>query len=107
MKQRKGTIFSLVSGGMELCWMYGWASFLMTAILGFPISFPGMTGAFVLAAILTAFSSGRGWRIIQIGGLHVIGLAVATLATLLIVFSTETGCTDFFINRAHLWRGLF
>lgn len=80
MKQRKGTIFSLVSGGMELCWMYGWASFLMTAILGFPISFPGMTGAFVLAAILTAFSSGRGWRIIQIGGLHVIGLAVATLA---------------------------
>ncbi len=86
MKQRKGIVFSLISGGMELCWMYGWVSFLMTAIIGFPVSFLGLTGTFALAAVLTAISSGKGWRVIQIGGLHIAGFAVAALGIMRSVY---------------------
>ncbi len=104
MKQRKRTIFSLISGGMELCWMYGWVSFLMTAIIGFPVSFLGLTGTFALAAVLTAISSGKGWRVIQIGGLHICWFAVAALGIMHSVLSAYRlldgdGYTHSFVNR--------
>lgn len=79
MKNKKGVVFSLISGGMEMCWLYGWAAFSMTAIMDRPFSFVGAIGAFVLAAILTHISVGKGWRIIQVGGLQTFGFACAVL----------------------------
>ena len=79
MKNKKGIGFSLISGGMEICWLYGWAAFSMTAIMNRPFSSAGAIGAFVLAAILTNLSFGKGWRIIQVGGLQVFGFACAAL----------------------------
>ena len=40
MRYEAGTLLSLVSSGMEICWIYAWASFSMTAILGRAVSFP-------------------------------------------------------------------
>jgi hypothetical protein len=79
MKTKKGVVFSLISGGMEICWLYGWAAFSMTAIMDRPFSSAGAIGAFALAAILTDLSIGKGWRIIQVGGLQVLGFACTAL----------------------------
>lgn len=62
-----------------MCWLYGWAAFSMTAIVRLPFSFPGAIGAFALAAILTSFSRGKGWRIIQVAGLQALGFGCAVL----------------------------
>lgn len=67
---------------MEMCWLYAWAAFFMTAIMDIPFSSPGAIGAFVLAAILTRLSVGKGWRIIQVGGLQVLGFACVAFGTL-------------------------
>ncbi|MBN1382315.1 MAG: DUF4129 domain-containing protein [Deltaproteobacteria bacterium] len=81
MTNQKGILFSLIGGGMEMCWLYGWAAFSMTAIMGRPFSSVAAMAAFTLAAIFTHISCGRGWRIIQAGGLQALGLAFASLVT--------------------------
>jgi hypothetical protein len=81
MKSKKGTTFTLISGGMEVCWLYGWAAFSMTAIMGKPFTFVGAIVAFALALILTNLSLGKGWRIIQIGSLQIPGIACAAMVT--------------------------
>jgi len=82
MKTKKGIVFSFISGGMEICWLYGWAAFSMTAIMDRPFSFVGSIGTFVLAAIITDLSIGKGWRIIQVGGLQAFSFACTALVTL-------------------------
>lgn len=80
MRKGKDILLSIISGGMEICWLYGWAAFSMTAIVRRPFSFPGAIGVFALAAILTSFSMGKGWRIIQVAGLQTLGFGSAVLA---------------------------
>ena len=94
MKTKKGIVFSLISGGMEMCWLYGWAAFSMTAIMDRPFSSAGAIGAFVLAAILTHLSIGKGWRIIQVGGLQVFGFACAALWILHSVYYSSYPLAD-------------
>ena len=94
MKTKKGIIFSLISGGMEMCWLYGWAAFSMTAIMDRPFSSAGAIGAFVLAAILTNLSIGKGWRIIQVGGLQALGFVCVALGTLHSVYYSSYLLTD-------------
>lgn len=94
MKTKKGVIFSLITGGMEMCWLYGWAAFSMTAIMDKPFSSAGAIGAFVLAAILTHLSIGRGWRIIQVGGLQALGFVCVALGTLHSVYYSSYLLTD-------------
>ncbi len=67
---------------MELCWLYAWAAFSVTAITGKTFPVAGAFITFILAAILTRISYGKGWRIIQVGGLHIVGLACTALGTL-------------------------
>ena len=93
-KNKKGIIFSLISGGMEMCWLYGWAAFSMTAIMDRPFSPAGALGAFVLAAILTHLSVGKGWRIIQVGGLQVFGFACVALWTLHAIYYSSHPLAD-------------
>lgn len=82
MRYEAGTLLSLVSSGMEICWIYAWASFSMTAILGRAVSFPILAAVFTFAAILTHFSGGRGWRVISLAGTHVLGYGWAAFFVL-------------------------
>jgi hypothetical protein len=108
MKTKKGVVFSLISGGMETCWLYGWAAFSMTAIMDRPFSSAGAIGAFVLAAILTDLSIGKGWRIIQVGGIQALGFACTALWILHSVYysSYPLISTDWLFALFHQPRAL-
>jgi hypothetical protein len=64
---------------MELTWLYAWAAFVMTCSVHRPFPLPEAMGTFALAAIFTAASRGRGWRVIQILGLQLLGFVLASL----------------------------
>lgn len=64
---------------MELAWLYAWAAFIMTCSVHRPFPLPEAMGTFALAALFTAAARGRGWRVIQIIGLQVLGFGLASL----------------------------
>jgi len=72
MRENKALVL-IANGGMELSWTYAWAIFLTTSILHQRFPFAEAVGSFVLAAILTQLSRGRGWRVIYIVFLHALG----------------------------------
>jgi hypothetical protein len=78
MKPQKGSLLFLASGGMELTWLYAWATFIMASILHRPFPLPEAIGTFVLAALLTVVIWGRGLRVILILGLQMFGCLLAT-----------------------------
>ena len=78
MKPQKESLVFFAAGGMELTWLYAWATFIMVLILHRPFPLPEAIGTFVLAALLTAVLSGRGLRIVLILGLQVFGFLLAT-----------------------------
>jgi len=78
MKHQKGSLVFLASGGMELTWLYAWATFIIASILQQPFPLPEAIGAFVLAALLTQVVRGSGLRVILIIGLQVTGFLLAT-----------------------------
>lgn len=86
MKKRGITLLSFICGGIEICWIYAWLSFSMTAIMGRLISLPAMMSVFLLAAILAYLSKGRGWRVITMLGIHMVGSLCAALFVLHTVF---------------------
>jgi hypothetical protein len=77
MRGKRPGLLVLASGGMELTWLYAWATFLMTSIVHRPFPLPEALGTFVLAAGLILLVQGRGWRVILILGLQVIGFLMA------------------------------
>jgi hypothetical protein len=72
MRENKALLL-IANGGMELSWTYAWAIFLTTSILHQSFPFPEAVGAFALAAALSSFSQGRGWRVIYIVFLQALG----------------------------------
>jgi hypothetical protein len=88
MTTGKGVLLFLIRGGMELSWLYAWATFLMMSMLHRPFPFPEAIGTFGLAAFLTLLSKGKGWRIIQILLVQVFGFAAAALRTLYVSYSS-------------------
>jgi hypothetical protein len=84
MTNKKEIFLSLLCAGMEIFWLYAWAAFCMIAAKGF---FPpaGALIIFILAAVTTRFSTGRGWRIIFIIAVH--GFASAAALSLIIYLS--------------------
>ena len=78
MKSQKGSLLFLAGAGMELSWLYAWATFIIASILHRPFPLPEAIGTFVLAALLTLVVRGSGWRVILILGLQVFGLLLAT-----------------------------
>lgn len=82
MIRDRGFLITLSLFGMELIWIYAWASFIMTAVIGRPFPLSSAIFASGLALLLTALSTGRGWRWIQIIGLQLLGMALVCLWTL-------------------------
>jgi hypothetical protein len=66
--------------GMDLSWLYGWASLIMLSSFNQP--FPQMTilGVACMATLLTLTHHRRGWRYYQIVVVHFIGLLLACAA---------------------------
>ena len=82
MRTGQGPLLLLAAGGMEVSWLYAWATFLFIAIFDRPFPLPEAAGTVALAAALTLFSRGRGWLVIQTLGLHVLGFLLAGLRIL-------------------------
>src|SRR4030042_711606 len=79
MKEEKSFLLFLVTVGMELSYLYACSTFLTTSIFNHPFPFPEAVGSFVLAAVLTLLSPGRGWRIIYVLALQALGFIPALL----------------------------
>ena len=78
MKSQRRDLLFLAGAGMELSWLYAWATFIMASILHRPFPLPEAIGTFALATVLTLVVRGRGWRVILILGLQVFGFLLAT-----------------------------
>jgi len=79
MKRGKGALLFFARVGMELSWRYAWATFLTTSILHQPFPFLEAIATFVLAAVITLLSKGKGWRVVYIAGIQAFGFILATL----------------------------
>jgi hypothetical protein len=79
MTSRKGTLWYLVNGAMEMSWFLAWAMFSTMATLHRPFPFLEAIGAFALAAWLTRLPMGKGWRIAQILALQAFGFSGAAV----------------------------
>ena len=76
MRTGQTMLLYLASGGMQLTWIYAWASYSLIAITGRPFPLFEATTTMILAAVLTRVHRHRHWRIIQIIGLQFFGLAL-------------------------------
>jgi hypothetical protein len=124
MNKRRNLLLSLTSGGMEICWIYAWASFTLVAIVGRALPFPQIVAVFLFSAILTRLSRGRGWRIVSLAGIHFVGYVCSVMAVLhgfyypsypllgtewiTSLFTTiRTPVEWFHLILMHIWVGLF
>lgn len=72
----------LMTGVMEMSWIYGWAVFSGLMLIQRPLPVTGGLVAMALAFFLTRISVGRGWRVIWIVLLQCAGFACASLVML-------------------------
>jgi hypothetical protein len=79
--------------GMDLSWLYGWASLVMLGSFDQPFPFMTALGIGGSAMLLTLSHHRRGWRIYQIAGVHLAGL---TLACAAIIYGVEGPVSSFF-----------
>ena len=79
MDVRKGMLWYLVNGTMELSWFMGWAMFCSLMIMHRPFPFFETIIAFALAGFATHLSAGKGWRIARVLGTQMLGLICGAL----------------------------
>ena len=102
MNKKREFLLFIVSGGMEFCWLYAWATFLMTSLFHQPFPFRGAISAFVIASAITLLAKGRGWRIIHIFGLQGINFITVALGIIYLFyfpshpFFTHTWLIEFY-----------
>ena len=77
MRKVGGVPLLLAHGGMELSWLYAWATFLMTSIVHRPFPLPEAIGTFLLAAALSFVVQGMGLRVIWVLVLQIMGFLLA------------------------------
>jgi hypothetical protein len=77
MSKDRGRLLFLAHGGMELAWLYAWATFLMTSITHRPFPLPEAIGTCLLAAALTLAVRGMGLRVISVLGIQVLGFMLS------------------------------
>ena len=119
MDVRKGMLWYLVNGAMELSWFLGWAMFLSLVIMHRPFPFFETIAAFALAGFVTHLSTGKGWRIASVLGIEIVGLICAALLVihgiyygsyslldsgwLAVFFNGSRGVTEWFILLLNLF----
>lgn len=112
MKKGNKLPLFLINAGMELSWLYAWATFLTTLTFHQPFPFREAIGPFVLASALTLFSTGRGWWVIQVLSLQLLGFALAALWIVYIFnagphsFWDKTWLLEFLNYPRPLWEWL-
>ena len=79
MNKDRGRLLFLAHGGMELTWLYAWATFLMISMVHQPYPLPEAIGTFILGAALTLAVQGTGLRVISVLGLQVLGRGMSSL----------------------------
>src|SRR5690554_2090779 len=91
----KDRLLFFAAGFMELSWIYAIAVFCLVLLEcpGFPLLEAAVT--FFLAAIITSFYRGRGWRVIHALILHLLGFSASSLVNLYAFY----GYTDPFFSR--------
>ena len=79
MKTNPAALPVLTSAGMELAWRFAWANFLCLALLNRPFPWADGLVPFALSGIMYALFHFRGWRIIQVLVLQILGFGLAAL----------------------------
>lgn len=79
MKEEKRSYSFFFTAFMELSWINAWANYLWLSFLDRPSPFLEIIFNFFFAWVLTRFSKDKGWRVINILGLHLLGLALVSL----------------------------
>jgi len=74
MIHRKNILLILSSGGMMLCWFYGWTSFVFASLSHKMIPLLETAVILFLATIITYIHNRKSWRWIYIIGLHLSGI---------------------------------
>lgn len=97
MSPTRAGILMLSSGAMALIWRFALANYISLAAMERPYPLPEALLALGLAAVVTAFTHQRGWRIIAVAGIQV---CVATLVVLRTVFVYRGGSSPFL---SHVW----
>jgi hypothetical protein len=77
MRRDRGVLLFLSHGGMELSWLYAWATFLMTSIVHRPFPLPEAIGTSLVAAALTLVLGGMGLRVVWVLALQILGFLLA------------------------------
>ncbi len=77
MKKDRDILLFIAHGGMELTWLYAWATFLATAIMHRPFPLPEASGTFVLAVLLCLVARRMRLRVIAVLGLQILGFLLA------------------------------
>ena len=119
MDVRKGMLWYLVNGAMELSWFLGWAMFCSLMTMHRPFPFFETIVAFALAGFVTHLSTGKGWRIVSVLGIEILGLMCAALLVihgiyygsyslldggwLAVFFDGPRGVTEWFILSLNLF----
>jgi hypothetical protein len=104
MKGENRTLLFLVCAGMELCYLYACTNFGTMLFLHQTFPFPEAIGSFLIAALLTLFAQGRGWRVIYVLGFQLLGFIPALLRMVDVFkswsssFLSQTWLTDFFTD---------
>jgi hypothetical protein len=94
LKRNPASFMFVAGAGAETTWLYAWASFLLYSFFQRLYPLPEALGTFSLAAVLTLFHRRRRRRVIQIVGMHLVGLTGAGLWVI----------HDFYYRSAHLWH---
>jgi hypothetical protein len=95
MKGQGKTLLFMVCIGMELSTLYACTNFLTLAIFNRTFPFPEAVASFVLAAVLTRFTQGKGWRVIYVLGVQALGFIPALLA----MHKVFNAWTDSFLSQ--------
>ena len=101
MEDRKGMLWYLVNGAVELSWFLGWAMFCSLTIMDRPFPFFQTIAAFALAAGLTRLATGRGWLMVNVLGIEILGFISAALLLIHGIYYDSYPLTD------RVWLDLF
>ncbi len=82
MKDTNTGLLFLTCTGMELSWIYAWATFITRSLLHWPFPLLDAIAAFLFSAMLYLFIRNMGFRIITILGMNIAGFTVVALRIL-------------------------